>query len=482
MGLVILSETRNLLFARGKKRMPPTQLETGNPKLETDLRTIAQEIVKRATAGGATAAECVVREGDEFSTLVRLGQVETLKESGSKSIGVRVFFGQRAASTYSSDFSLAGLDRMVKSALELAKITSEDLFGGTPPADQHGQLIGDLDLYHEDVYSLPGPERIDYARRAEKAALDFDPRIKNSEGGSFDAATGHKVLANSHGFVGEYRRSYCSVAAVPIAQTEAGAMQRDYWYSVARTLKKLDAPEKVGKIAAERTLRRLGARKAKTAQVPIVFDPMVSTSILEHIFEGVNGDSVYRGASFLAGKLGQKIAGDNVNIIDDGTTPGGFGTSPFDGEGVPTRRTVVIENGVLKSYLMNTYTAKKLGLQTTGNDSRGLAGTPGMGASNYFLEPGAKSPKELISSIKEGLYVTEFLGHGVNLVTGDYSRGASGLWISGGELTYPVEEITVAGNLKDLFFNISEIANDLEFRGSMAAPTIRVDGLTVGGE
>jgi PmbA protein len=462
--------------------MSSTQLETGTPKLEIDLRDLAQDIVRRAMSGGATAAECVVREGDEFSTLVRLGQVETLKESGSRSIGVRVFFGQRAASTYSSDFSRAGLDRMVKSALELARITSEDPFGGIPEPSQLGSLSGDLDLYHEDVYSLPGAERIDYARRAEKAALDFDPRIKNSEGGSFDAATGHKVLANSHGFVGEYRRSYCSVAAVPIAQTEQGAMQRDYWYSVARTLKKLDPPEKVGKIAAERTLRRLGARKVKTAQVPVVFDPMVSSSILEHIFEGVNGDSVYRGASFLAGKLGQKIAGDIVTVIDDGTMAGGFGTSPFDGEGVPTRRTVVIENGVLKSYLLNTYTAKKLKLQTTGNASRGLAGTPGIGPGNYFLQPGARSPKELISGIKEGLYVTEFLGQGVNLVTGDYSRGASGLWISGGEFAYPVEEITVAGNLKELFFNISEIASDLEFRGSVAAPTLRIEGLTVGGE
>jgi PmbA protein len=462
--------------------MPTTQLDTGNPRLETDLKSLAQDIVARALAGGATAAECVVREGDEFSTLVRLGQVETLKESGSKSIGLRVFFGQRAASTYSSDFSRAGLDRMVESALTLAKITSEDPFGGIPEASQLGSLPGDLALYHEDVYSLPGTERIDYARRAEKAALDFDPRIKNSEGGSFDAATGHKVLANSHGFVGEYRRSYCSVAAVPIAQTETGAMQRDYWYSVARTLSKLDAPEKVGRIAAERTLRRLGARKAKTAQVPIIFDPMVSTSILEHIFEGVNGDSVYRGASFLAGKLGQKIAGHNVNIVDDGTIPGGFGTSPFDGEGIPTRRTVVVENGVLKSYLLNTYSAKKLRLQTTGNAARGLAGTPGIGPGNYFLQAGTKTPQELISGIKEGLYVTEFLGQGVNLVTGDYSRGASGMWISGGELAYPVEEITVAGNLKDLFFNISEIANDLEFRGSVAAPTIRIDGLTVGGE
>jgi len=225
--------------------MIPIELETRNRKLETDLPEVATDIVARAMKGGATAAECVVREGDEFSTLVRLGQVETLKESGSKSIGVRVFFGQRAASTYSSDFSREGLDRMVKSALELAQITSEDPFGGIAPADQLGQLTGDLDLYHEDVYSLPGADRIDYARRAEKAALDFDPRIKNSDGGSFDAATGHKVLANSHGFVGEYKRSYCSTAAVPIAQSENGAMQRDFWFSVARTLKKLDPPEQV---------------------------------------------------------------------------------------------------------------------------------------------------------------------------------------------------------------------------------------------
>src|SRR6266851_5551924 len=409
--------------------MPSTELETGNPKLETDLREIAQNMVRRAMNGGATAAECVVREGDEFSTLVRLGQVETLKESGSRSIGVRVFNGQRAASTYSSDFSRASLDRMVKSALELSKITSEDPFGGIPDASQLGSLKGDLGLYHEDVYSLPGPARIDYARRAEE-----------------------------------------------------GAMQRDYWFSVARTLSRLESPEQVGRVAAERTLRRLGARKAKTAQVPIIFDPMVATSILEHIFEGVNGDSVYRGASFLAGKLGHKIAGDNVTIIDDGTIPGGFGTSPFDGEGVPTRRTVVIEKGLLSSYLLNTYTAKKLGLKTTGNASRGLAGTPGIGPGNYFLQPGSRTPKQLISEIKEGLYVTEFLGHGANLVTGDYSRGASGLWISGGEFAYPVEEITVAGNLKEIFFNISEIANDLEFRGSVASPTLRVDGLTVGGE
>src|SRR5438067_4609150 len=462
--------------------MPQSQIETSNQNLETDLCDLAQDIVRRAMTGGATAAECVIREGDEFSTLVRLGQVETLKESGSRSVGGRVFHGKRSASTYSSDFSREGLDRMLKSALELAKITSEDPFAGIPEQSQLGSIPGNLDLYYPDVYSLPGPERIDYARRAEKAALDFDPRIKNSEGGSFDAATGHKIFANSNGFLGEYRRSYCSVAAIPIAQDENGAMQRDYWYSVARNLDRLESPEHVGKVAAQRALRRLGARKVKTQHVPVIFDPLVATSILEHIFEGVNGDSVYRGASFLAGKLGQKIASPNVTVIDDGTMRGGFGTSPFDGEGVPTRRTVVIDKGVLSSYLLNTYTAKKLGLQTTANASRGLAGTPGIGPGNYFLQPGTKTQQQIIGEIKEGLYVTEFLGHGANLVTGDYSRGASGLWISGGELAFPVEEITVAGNLKEMFPNISEIANDLEFRGAVASPTIRIDGLTVGGE
>src|SRR5256885_8169280 len=394
--------------------MSTTQLETRNSKLETDLKDLAQDIVRCAMSGGATAAECVIREGDEFSTVVRLGQVETLKESGSKAVGVRVFYGKRAASTYSSDFSRAGIDRMLSSALEMAKITSEDPYAGIPDPSQFGALPGDLDLYFPDVYSLPGTERISYARRTEKAALDYDPRIKNSEGGSFDAATGHKILANSHGFIGEYQRSYCSVAAVPIARDDKGAMQRDYWYSVARNLDRLESPEHIGKVAAQRALRRLGARKVKTQHVPVVLDPLVATSILQHLFEGVNGDSVYRGASFLAGKLGQKIASLNVTVVDDGTMVGGFGSSPFDSEGIPTRRTVVIENGVLASYLLNTYTAKKLGLQTTANASRGLAGTPGIGPGHYFLQPGPNTPQQVIAEVKEGLYVTEFMGMGVN--------------------------------------------------------------------
>jgi PmbA protein len=446
-----------------------------------DLKGIASEVVERAIKAGATAVEAVAREGSEFSTLVRMGEVETLKESGSRALGVRVLIGKRAATSYTSDFSPEGISQLVSGAVALAKVTSEDPFAGLPEREQLGSLKGDLKLYYDDVYSLSGAERIEYARRAEAAALAGDKRITNSDGGSFDAATGHKVLANSLGFVGEYSQSYCSVSAVPIAKDEQGNMQRDYWYHSARSMKQLESPESVGAEAARRTIRRLGARKVPTQRVPVIFDPMASRAVIEHFFEAANGDAVYRHASFFAGKLGERVAGENVSVVDDGTMPGGFGTSPFDDEGIPTRRTIVVERGILKSYLLNCYTGRKLSLPTTGNASRGLAGTPGIGAGNFYLEPGKLSPAEIIKDVKSGLYVTEFLGFGVNLVTGDYSRGASGMWIENGELTFPVEEITIAGNLKEMFQNITAIGNDLEFRASVAAPTIRIDGMTIAG-
>ena len=453
---------------------------------KTDMQQLAADVVERALRAGATEAEAVIREGDEFSTLVRLGQVETLKESGARGIGVRVFLGSngahRTANTSTSDFSEAGLDQLVRGAIDLAQVTSEDPFAGLPDQAAMGQLDGSLDLYYEDVYSMPAAERIDYARRAEAAALSADPRLKNSDGGSFDAATGHKVMANSRGFVGEYRRSYCSVAAMPIAQTEQGGMQRDYWFSSARTLGKLASPESIGAEAARRTLRRLNARRVATQRVPIVFAPEIARSLVGNIFEAANGDSVYRGASFWANQLGQQVASSNVTVIDDGTIPGLFGTAPFDGEGLPTRRTVIVENGVLKNYLLNTYTGRKLNMQSTGNASRGLAGTPGIGAGNLFLENGSVSPDQLLADVKVGFYVTELMGFGVNMVTGDYSRGAAGLWIENGELTFAVEEITIAGNLKEMLNNVTAIANDLEFRGAVASPTLRIDGMTIAGE
>src|SRR6516162_3877973 len=256
-----------------------TEESTTSTQVPSDtLKQIAIDVVRQAINGGATSAEAVAVDGSEFSTTVRLGEVETLKDSGSKGIGVRVFFGQRAASTYSSDLSPEGLRIMVDAALNLAKVTSEDPMAGIPAPEQQGKLEGDLELYNEDVYSLSTADRIDYARRAEKAAMSADPRITNSDGGSFDASIYYKVLANSNGFVGDSHRSYCSMAAVPIAQIDGSAMQRDYWYSVAMTLKKLDSPEHVGQVAAQRTLRRLGARKVRTAKVPIVFENTVSGS------------------------------------------------------------------------------------------------------------------------------------------------------------------------------------------------------------
>ena len=453
---------------------------------KTNLQQVAADVVERALRAGATEAEAVIREGDEFSTVVRLGQVETLKESGARGIGLRVFLGAsgayRTANTSSSDFSEAGLAHLISGAMDLAQVTSQDPFAGLPEPGAMGQLPGDLNLYYDDVYSMPTAERIEYARRAEAAALSADPRLTKSDGGSFDAATGHKVMANSRGFVGEYRRSYCSLSAMPIAETEKGAMQRDYWFSSARTLARLDSPESIGAEAARRTLRRLNARRVPTQRVPIVFAPEIARSLIGNIFEAANGDSIYRGASFWTNQLGKQVASANVTVIDDGTMPGLFGTAPFDGEGLPTRRTVIIENGVLKNYLLNTYTGRKLNMPSTGNASRGLAGTPGIGAGNLFLEKGTVSTQQLLADIKVGFYVTELMGFGVNMVTGDYSRGAAGLWIENGELSFAVEEVTIAGNLKEMLNNIVAIADDLEFRGSVASPTLRIDGMTIAGE
>ena len=451
----------------------------------TDLLTLAQSVLHRALKAGATDAEVVAYEGDEFSALVRLGQVETLKESGSRAIGVRVFNGLRSANTSSSDISRDGLDKLVEGAIELAKISSEDPFIGLPETSEFGQVPGDLGLYFEDVTEQPPAERIEMARRCEAAAMAFDTRIQNSGGGDFDTATAHKILVNSRGFTGEKRSSYCGFSAAPIAIDEHGKMQRNYWYSSSRTTRLLESPEAIGVVAAQRTLRHLGARPVKTQRVPVVFSPEIARSIIGNIFEAANGDSIYRHATFFDGMLGERVAGENITVIDDGTLVfngiGGFGTSAFDGEGLPTRRTVLVENGILKSYVTNSYTARKLGLKSTGNASRGLAGNPGIGAGNFFLQPGDCTPEQLLADVKTGLYVTETMGFGVNLVTGDYSQGAAGLWIENGELSFPVEQITIAGNLKDMFRNISAIASDLEFRSASASPTIRVEGMTIAG-
>jgi len=451
-----------------------------------NLESLAADVVALAMKAGASDAESVAREGDEFSVNVRMGQVETLKESGSRGLGLRVFLGTRSASASTSDLTPDGIRQLVAGALALAKVTEEDPFTGMPETAEFGSVPDDLHLYHEDVYSLPGPERIEWARRAEAAALAADPRITNSDGGSFDAATGRKALANSRGFVGGYRTSYAGVSAAPLAMDANGQMQRDGWWSSARRLADLESPESIGEEAARRTLRRLGARRVPTQRVPIVFAPEVARSLIGSIFEAASGDSIWRSASFLAGRLGERIAASNLTIVDDNvmllpTGMGGFGTSPFDGEGLPSRRTVVVENGILCNYLLNTYTARKLGMKSTHNASRGLAGTPGIGCGNLYLEPGTLSPEQIVAEVPAGLYVTGLMGFGVNVVTGDYSRGATGLWIENGQLTHAVEEVTIAGNLAEMLRNVTAIGSDLEFRGAVASPTLRIDGMTIAG-
>jgi PmbA protein len=446
----------------------------------TELPEVAQAAVKQALAAGATDAECTIAEGDEFSANVRMGELETLKEAGSRGVGLRVLIGKRMGGSYTSDLSREGIAQMVRSAIDLAALTSEDPQAGLPEVGELGSLTGDLKLFSDETAGLPTEQRIEMAKRAEAAALAVDPRITNSEGASFDSSVSGRVFANSRGFIGSYLASYCSVSAVPVA-TENGSMERDYWFTIARNYKGLEDAEAVGRKAAERAIRRLGAVKVDTQRAPVIFEPRIARSLLGNIFEAVDGRAIYRKASFLAGKLGEKIADERFTLIDDGTLPGLFGSSPFDDEGVPSRRTPVIERGVLKNYLLNTYTARKLNMKTTGNASRGITGNAGIGHGNFFIEAGEKSQEEIIRSVKNGLFVTELIGSGVNTVTGDYSRGAVGMWIRDGELAFPVSEVTIASTLQEMLNGIGEIGNDLEFVGSISAPTIMLGEMTVAG-
>ena len=442
---------------------------------------LASKVVRLALDRGASDAECTLSEGEEFSAGVRMRSLETLKDAGSRGAGLRILLGRQVGSSYTSDLSSEGIRKLVDSALEIAAISTEDPHAGLPDPSELGSLSGDLQLYSDDVNRIDTAQRIEHALQTEDAALSADPRITNSEGASFDAYSGERVFANSRGFLGSYRVSSCSLSTTPVAR-EGESMERDYWYSHARSYAKLESPAAIGRKAAQRALRRLGSRKVPTQKVPVVFDQLTARSLISNIFEAIEGDSVYRKASFLADKLGQRVASENVTIIDDSTIAGLFGTSPFDDEGVPTRRTVVIDRGVLASYLLNTYTARKLGLRTTGNGARGLTGNASVGHGNLFLEKGERSPEEIIRGIGKGLYVTELIGSGVNTVTGDYSRGAAGLWIENGEFAYPVSEITIASTLQQMLMDFASIGSDLEFRGSVASPTLMIGEMTVSGQ
>jgi PmbA protein len=441
---------------------------------------LALDLLAKAKRGGATEADIIIADGETFSVQVRLGAVDRLTKAREKHLGLRVFVGKRSASTSTSDFSADSLDRLVTETCTLAKAVVEDQVSGLPAADQMAGEKPDLDLY--DSTRLNTEQQIELAKRVEAAAMSTDERVTNSEGGDFDSSSGRVVLGNSHGFLGEYQSSSFSMSVSPVAtDPETGAMQRDSWYDVQRKFVKLDSPEAVGLEAARRTVRKLGAKKVATQQVPVIFDSETAGSLMGNLCSAVSGYSLYKGASFLAGQLGKPLAPEYVTVYDDGRVVGGLGSRPFDGEGLPTRKTIVVERGMLKSYLLDTYSGRKLGLPSTGNASRSVGENPSVGPTNFFLVPGTKTAQDIIKTVKQGLYVTDLIGFGINMVTGDYSRGAAGFWIEGGELAYPVEEITIAGNLKEMFAGIEMIGNDLVFRGRIASPTVKIAEMMVAG-
>lgn len=442
------------------------------------LQDIAAFLLAEARKNGATAADVVVAEGDSLSTGVRLGEVEKLKRARGKHLGLRVFLDQRSAITSSADFSRDALTNLAKETCALARVIEADDVAGLPNPADLARDLPELDLFHPREISAD--EGLELARKAEAAALGSDPRITNSEGAEFDSSTHQVAYASTLGFAGSYRTSSFSLSVVPVA-SQNGAMQRDYWYSARRTFDELEDAEEIGRTAARRTLRRLGGRRVPTQQVPVVFEAEMAAGLLRHLAGAISGYALYKGMSFLGDKLGEKIAPDFVTVVDDGTIVRGLGSRPFDGEGVRTRQTLVVDGGVLKSFLFDSYSARKLESATTGNASRSIGDAPHVSSQNLYLQPGTTSTEEILRSVKQGLYVTELIGQGVNPVTGDYSRGASGLWIENGELAYPVEEITIAGNLLEIYRNIEMIGSELNFRASTVSPVVKISEMTVAG-
>ena len=444
-----------------------------------DYRDLAADLLKKVRAAGADAADVLIGEGTDFSVTVRKGEVETLTDAGSKALGIRVFVGKRTATSYTSDFSADALRRLVEETVAMARVTGEDAAAGLPDEWVPPEAI-DLGLHDPSPAALPTTERIERARRAEAAALAVSSEITNSQGGSYGSDEDSVVLANTLGFMGTYRSSSVSLSTVPVAERD-GQMERDYWYTTGRGLGDLLSPEEVGRIAAERTVRRLGARQVPTCEVPIVFDPETAADILGHIFRALSGYSVFRNATFLKGRVGQTVASPLVTVVDEGRRPRGLGSRPFDGEGLPTRRNVPLEQGVLRHYLCDTYAARKIGARSTGSARRGVSGGPSVGAANLSFAPGTTPPDEIVAGVERGLYVTDLIGFGVDLVSGDYSQGAAGQWIEKGRFVHPVHEVTIAGNLGQMLRDVDAVGDDLEFRGSTASPTLRVRRMTVSG-
>lgn len=440
-----------------------------------------EDLLKRAQAQGAIEADAFFVEEEVQTFQVRLGQVESVKHARETRCSLRIFTKTGSASATSSDVAPPALARLVDETLVLARVTRRDEHSGLPAPETLAREWAELDLWDPDGHALAVDAKIEWARRAERAAMTADPRVRNSEGAEFYDRQSRVAYASTGGFAGTFPVSSFAVSVTPVA-VENGSMERDYWYSAARRLSKLDRPEILGREAARRACRRLGARKQATTEVPVVFDPETAASLLRALAVAASGPSLYRGTSFLIGQLGAPIAPPWVRIVDDPLIPGGLGSRPFDGEGLPSRHVALVDGGVLSSYLLDTYSARKLGLAATGHAAREDGGGVTVAHTNLYLEPGPHAPEAIIRSVARGLYVTELIGFGVNFTTGDYSRGAVGHWIENGELAYPVEEITVAGNLRQMLRDVEMVGQDLQFRDQTAAPTLKIARMTVAGQ
>jgi PmbA protein len=433
------------------------------------LRELAQAVLDHAKTLGASACETDVSEGIGQSVTVRRGEVETIEYNRDKGIGVTVYLGQRRGHASTSDFSAEAVRATVEAALSIARFTAEDDCAGLPDAGLLAKQSMDLDLFYP--WQLPIEEAIELARRCEQAAFAVSPLVKNSEGASVSAQQSHFISANSLGFMDGYASSRHYLSCAPIAG-KGGAMQRDDWYSSHRDPVDLAPAEAIGDYAARRALSRLKARKLKTCQVPVLLEAPLAAGLIGSFVHAISGGSLYRKSSFLVDSLGKQVFPSFMRIEERPHLKKGLASSAFDDDGVATRDRTVVADGVVNGYFLSTYTARKLGMATTGN-----AG----GSHNLIVTPGELDFRGLLREMGTGLLVTELLGHGINYVTGDYSRGAAGYWVENGEVAWPVEEITIAGNLRDMFRGIAAIGNDLEVRGSKQVGSILIERMTVAG-
>lgn len=444
---------------------------------------IARRAVQLARAAGAEQCDAFVSMYAESNVTIRLGELEKLIEAGSMSLGLRVINGGRTAVCSTSDLSPASLERFATDTVELAAISEPDEFAGLPePALLATQANADaLGLYDERIESLTTEQKIAMAKACEGAAFATDSRITNSDGASLSTRSGQVALVNSLGFEGTYPATTISLVVEAIAEDAEGKKRNGYWYSAERSLHRLADPEDVGRIAARRTIDQLGARKVATCQVPVVFEPMMAVALAADLVGCATGSALYRGATFLANRVGDAIGSPLVTITDDPSLPGRLGSRPFDGEGVATRRNAIFTGGVFRGFLFDCYTARRMRHQSTGSAQRGVESAPMPGPSNLVFEPGVTPPEEIIAGVASGLYLTTLMGSGFNPATGDYSRGAAGFWIEGGRVAYPVTEINISGRMDAMLASIDAVGSDLAWFGSSAAPTIRIREMTVSG-